>query len=300
MGEGKTEQTVKLPELGEGVKEGEFLKWYVAVGDSVKVDQVLSEVMTDKASLEVPSPFDGVVKELKAKAGEVVEVGQTLLVMDVSQNGKTKSPKPEEGTVSQQSIPESGTPLPRREDQKIKAEEAKQSAFHSTPPVSGGEDLEDGVQAVPYTRRLAKQLGVNLKQIKGSGLFGRITKEDVLKYAGVSDEHTGAFDGHKGMPKPVHQGEWIKTNGHETVGFRVPKLSGQERIPLKGIRKIISERLTLSKRVIPHFSLMDSAHVDKLVKMRSSVKEMLKEEKVKVTYLAFILKALLKTVKKIS
>ena len=127
---------------------------------------------------------------------------------------------------------------------------------------------------------MAKEIGVSLNQIKGSGLAGRITKEDVLKYK----DKAGGLEG-----KPV--------SVNQVSGFSIPQEEGQERQALKGIRKKIADKMQLSKAVIPHFTLMDSADVEQLDKVKNSVKNMLKDQEIKVTYLSFVMKALLQTIK---
>ena len=268
-------QNILLPELGEGVAEGELVKWLVSQGDSVQIDQPVAEVMTDKASMEVPSPIDGVVESFAAKEGDTIQVGDTLLVVNASES-KVESVKQEQKDSEKQEIVQSTEKKP-----------VASAVLRSIPPVQPlepgketDEDLDSSVLATPFTRRLAKEIGVSLNQIKGSGLAGRITKEDVLKYK----DKTGCLEG-----KPV--------SVNQVSGFSIPQEEGQERQALKGIRKKIADKMQLSKAVIPHFTLMDSADVEQLDKVKNSVKDMLKDQEVKVTYLSFVMKALLQTIK---
>ncbi len=268
---------IKLPELGEGVTEGELVKWLVSKGDSVQIDQPVAEVMTDKASMEVPSPVDGVIESFSAEEGDTIQVGDVLLKVNPT------------GAAGQEA---SGV-TDKRESKQQKGEdfapEKSSPVLKSVPPVTPPErevreeieEIEDSsVLATPLTRRLARELGVSLSQIKGSGLAGRVTKEDVLKYKGVT----------KG-------GESSRVVSVQAAGFSIPKEDRQERKPLKGIRKKIAEKMQLSKAVIPHFTLLESADVEQLDKVKNSVKEMLKEKEIKVTYLSFVMKALLHTIK---
>ena len=276
-------QKILLPELGEGVTEGELVKWLVSKGDSVQIDQPVAEVMTDKASMEVPSPLDGVVESFSAQEGDTVQVGDTLLVVRAS-DSKRESVKGEKKEAIQN--PDS-RPTPSR-GQALRGKDAASAVLRSVPPVqpleSGKEEEEEwdsSVLATPFTRKLAKEIGVSLNQIKGSGLAGRITKEDVLKY---KKDKTGGL-------------ESKSVSVHQVSGFSIPQEAGQERQALKGIRKKIADKMQLSKAVIPHFTLMDSADVEQLDKVKNSVKDMLKDQEVKVTYLSFVMKALLQTVK---
>lgn len=289
-------QNILLPELGEGVTEGELVKWLVSKGDSIQIDQPVAEVMTDKASMEVPSPLDGVVESFSAKEGDTIQVGDTLLVIRASE-GKVESAKEEQkGKETIQNLdsrptPSQGQALRGNDSLREKdSKEEKSSAsavLKSIPPVKPPEpdatdmDEDSSVLATPFTRKLAKEIGVSLHQIKGSGLAGRITKEDVLKY---KNKTRGNLEGKSVSVNPVS-------------GFSIPQEEGQERQALKGIRKKIADKMQLSKAVIPHFTLMDSANVDQLDKVKNSVKEMLKDQEIKVTYLSFVMKALLQTVK---
>ena len=273
--------TIKLPELGEGVTEGELVKWLVSAGESVQIDQPVAEVMTDKASMEVPSPVDGVVGSFSAKEGDTIQVGDVLLTVQATDSAKQEPPAPEEKKESAKQG--------QSKTDSVSDKPSVSPVLKSVPPVTPPErevkeEIEEerdaSVLATPLTRRLARELGVSLSQIQGSGLAGRVTKEDVLKYKGVT----------KGGDSP-------RVDKAQPAGFSIPKEDQQERKPLKGIRKKIAEKMQLSKAVIPHFTLLESADVEPLDKVKNSVKEMLKEKEIKVTYLSFVMKALLHTIK---
>ena len=265
---------IKLPELGEGVTEGELVKWLVSKGDSIQIDQPLAEVMTDKASMEVPSPVDGVVQSFSAQEGDTIQVGDVLLTIQAAGSAK-------QSTSVEKKSEQHGT-------NSVSDKPSVSPVLKSVPPVpplqteiQEGMDENSSVLATPLTRRLAKELGISLSRVQGSGLAGRITKEDVLKY--------------KGVAKGEAEGRRIDIT--QTAGFSIPQEKGQERKPLKGVRKKIAEKMQLSKAVIPHFTLMESADVEQLDKVKNSVKEMLQEKEIKVTYLSFVMKALLHIVK---
>ena len=248
---------IKLPEIGEGINEGELLKWLVKEGDTIKVDQGLVEVLTDKASVEIPSSVEGRVESLKAKVGDMIEVGQSLMTIKLSQKSSQKPVQQTTNThkeTSQPTVVNSTKDIPR---QKLK---------------DTSQVLATRVLATPSTRRLAQRLGVDITQISGTGNIGRVTREDVEK----------AF----------------KTTGHtpkQTVSTKVKADLKDEVIPLRGIRRKIAERMQLSKQTIPHFSIMDEANVTQLVQLRAKCKEHFKD--VKITYLPFIMKALISACK---
>lgn len=258
-------QDVKLPDIGEGVQEGELVKWLVKVGDNVKTDQAIAEVMTDKATVEVPSPYAGTVKELKFKEGDMIKIESTMLVLDGAGGGvAAAAPKAEKAA------PAAAAKAPLASAPAMSA--APQGGMDVNPPVA---DIR--VLATPATRRLARETGVDINQLQGSGLAGRVTREDVIGNKGA-----GAVAG-----------------GAPTFKFPTPAAltaqGGEERVPLRGIRKKIAENMQMAKHVIPHFTLMDEARVDELVKVRTQAKAAAEKAGVKVTYLPFIMKALIST-----
>ena len=233
---------VDMPDLGEGVLEGEIQKWSVQIGDTVQEDQVLVEVMTDKASVEIPSPVSGIVKKLKLKEGESCSVGKPLLVLETTQKRSAeKKESSQTQTIS------------------LEKEEVSKKINKS--------DLIDSIQAVPAVRKKAKENGIDLKNVQGTGLSGRITMKDLEKL----------------IPSP-------STSSSSSSGFSIPETRHQKRVPLKGIRKKIADTMSLSKTVIPHFTLMDQAQVEALYQLRQESKKLYPD--VKMTYLPFIMKIL--------
>lgn len=256
---------VKLPELGEGVNEGELVKWLVKPGDSVKVDQAVAEIMTDKATVEVPSTFAGTVTELMFKVGEVVKVESVLLKLSGASTGAPVviAPAP---TVTATKPPPAG---------------AVQAGPILFPPPA---DFK--VLATPSTRRLAREMGVDLNGVPGTGLAGRVTRDDVLNLKGTRATPTTApvssSNGIGSIPKP---------------SFTSNQGAQEERVPLLGVRKKIAENLQKAKHIIPHFTLMDEADVTDLVGFREALKEAAEKAKTKVTYLPFVMKALIATIR---
>ena len=265
---------IKMPELGEGVTEGELVKWLVAKGDTIKIDQPVAEVMTDKAVMSAPSPVDGVVESFSAQAGDTIQVGQNLLVIQ-SAKEDTKS---------------SGA-LPARDAVPSSSEGDATSVVLSARDVV---PQKEDVLATPLVRRLAKEKNINLNQITGSGPKGRVTKEDVLKHSSSSSTAGGVSSSVAGGVSSSTAGG---VSSLKNVGFSIPTKEGIERTPLTGIRKKIAEKMQAVKTVVPHFTVMLSADVEQLEQVKNSVKSMLAEQNIKVTYLAFVMKALLHTVK---
>lgn len=262
--------TVKLPELGEGVSEGELIKWLVKPGDTVKVDQSVAEIMTDKATVEVPSTVAGTVSELMFKVGEVIKVENIILKLSGSANSAaTSSPAP----AAQPPTATAPTPA------KIPAAGATQAGPILYPPPA---DFK--VLATPSTRRLAREMGVDLNGVPGSGLAGRVTRDDVMSAKGPKTSTPQATNAAApaSFPKPAYVS---------------PAGAQEERVPLLGVRKKIAENLQKAKQIIPHFTLMDEADVTQLVGFRESLKEAAERAGTKVTYMPFVMKALIATIR---
>jgi pyruvate dehydrogenase E2 component (dihydrolipoamide acetyltransferase) len=241
-----------LPDIGEGVAEGEVVKWLVKEGAEVKENEPLVEIMTDKVNVEIPSPKRGTVLRLMAKEGEVVKVGQVLLVL---------GEKGEQAATTTPQVREKGT------------EPARPEPIPSHPgagPISQG---PREILATPATRRLARDLGVDLTLVHGTGPGGRITDEDV--------QHAK-----KGVVRPA------------AVAITVPsRAGGEDRIPLRGIRRKIAEHMVKSSLTTAHVTHVDEVDMTEIVQLREKTKESAEKRGVKLTYLPFIIKALLPALK---
>ena len=267
---------IKLPDLGEGVTEGELVKIQVSMGDRVAMDQVLLEVMTDKASMEIPSFMEGTIKEIKAKEGDMVAVGQVIFLLET------------EGEASASSEEKKGTESfsEKAGEENIRSEKdsaaAPVSDEGSAPPPAVKTDSHqlsrketDIVLAAPVTRRLAQELDVDLKDVAASGKEGQITREDLIGHI------KSALKSPKAAPSVSFTGEVVET----------------KREPLRGIRRIMFDTMSYSKQTIPHFTIIERAEISQLVKIRTELKEQGAKQGVKITYLPFIMKATLSALK---
>ncbi len=252
----------KLPDIGEGVHEGEIVKWLVKEGDIVKEDQPLVEVMTDKATVEIPSPAAGKILQIRAKEGEVVPVGSVLVVI-----GK-------EGEVPTTDGRGATTVAKAKAEKVIQA--AKGETVVATPPAPARRVL-----ATPATRKLARELGVDISQVQGTGPGGRVTDEDVRRFA----------DARAAAPTTAPKLEAPPLR-------RIAPEQREERIPLRGIRKRISDHMHHSKTTAAHFTYVDEVDVTELVKVREQLKAVAEKQGVKLTYLPFIVKACVGGLKK--
>jgi pyruvate dehydrogenase E2 component (dihydrolipoamide acetyltransferase) len=265
---------VKLPELGEGVTEGELVKWTVNIGDTVKADQTVAEIMTDKATVEVPSPVAGVVKEFKFKKGEIIKVENVILVLSGATGGTMQ-------TALTPAHKPAAAPAPMAAMAMSSSNTNSNTIY---PPVA-----DSKVLATPATRRLAREMGVDINGMAGSGLAGRVTREDVISSKG-------------GSAAVISNGTGATSAGSPSMNFPKPAFTStnanlEERVDLIGIRKKIAQNLQMSKSIIPHFTLMDEADVTQLVGLRETLKDFAEKNGTKITYLPFVMKALIATIK---
>lgn len=245
----------KLPDIGEGVTEGEIVKWLVKPGDQVKEDQILLEVMTDKATVTVPSPRAGTVLKTFGKEGEIAKVHQTLAELEVS------------GASAAAPIPAA-----HGNAQPAKAPVAAAAA----PSIASNEK----VLATPVTRRMAAEHGLDLGAISGTGPQGRVLKADVeaVIAGGASSAAPAA--------RPVQAWSPLST------------AASDQRIPFKGMRKRIAEKMVKSKFTAPHYHFVEEVDATALVEMRTRLNEKLAKENVKLSFLPFFVKAVLAAFRK--
>jgi pyruvate dehydrogenase E2 component (dihydrolipoamide acetyltransferase) len=283
---------LKLPELGEGVHEGELVKWLVKVGDVVKDDQPVCEIMTDKATVELPSPFHGKVTALNAKEGETVKVGQTMLSYEgtsaAKQANETSAAKQanETSAAKQASAPTSHAPTApvayAPAPVAVGAMAASAAPAALTAGNGGTVSIGGHVQAAPSTRRFARESGVDITRVSASGPAGRVMREDVERF--LTGTGTGAVAAGTATPVVARSaGAW---------GGNL-----EERVPFKGLRKKISEKMRLSKDKAAHFTYVEEADATALVELRNQAKEMASKQGIKITYLPFVMKAMVAAAK---
>jgi len=255
----------KLPDLGEGLTEGEIVQWLVKEGDSIEEGQVFVKVETDKAVLEIPSPRKGVILRIGAAEGQTVQVGQAIIV--IGEEGEKPEPtaKPEEAE-ERPSVGVVGV-LEEAPEEAEAAEKKVPVEAMPRPPAARAEVL-----AMPAVRKLAKELKLDLTTVKGSGPGGRITKEDVQTAS------------EKEREKPPEEAAVKAARKYDMYGY-------VERIPLRGMRKTIARAMVRSKYTAPHVTAMDEANVTRLVALREREKERASARGIHLTYLPFVIKA---------
>jgi pyruvate dehydrogenase E2 component (dihydrolipoamide acetyltransferase) len=239
----------KFPDVGEGITEGEIVEWKVKQNEKVKEHQPILLIETDKAIVEIPSPKSGIILSIHHQTGDTVKVGETLITIGETEEimEKTKS-SPVQRSVSVVGVMEEATET---------------------------ENQASKTLATPATRRIAKQMAIDITQVRGTGLEGRITEDDVRKFA----ENKGK------------KAEVVKiVKKYDLYGYL-------EVIPMKGVRKSTAKKMVESATKAVHVTTMDEANVTELVKIREREKKVAKERGIHLTYIPFIAKAVISSLK---
>ena len=254
----------KFPDVGEGIAEGEIVRWRVKEGDAVGEHDTLVEIETDKAIVEIPSPASGTVLKIYHRQGDTVKVGETLV--SIGDKGEKPAPvvKPA-GAVGY--LEEASDTMPEKKMQ----------------PAANYEESGPLVSATPAVRRLARDTNVDLGKVRGTGAGGRITEDDVRKFSGDS----GTRRAEEKAPDPQARVE----KKYDMYGY-------VERVPLKGVRKAIAKHMVESIFTAPHVTHMDEADVTRLYHHREREKRIAESKDIKLTYMPFIIKACIAAMKK--
>jgi pyruvate dehydrogenase E2 component (dihydrolipoamide acetyltransferase) len=283
----------RLPELGEGMHEGEIVKWHIKPGDVVEEDQVIMDVQNDKAVVEVPSPVNGKVVELNVKEGTVCVVGDPLVTFEVegelpadAGHGGQAAPAASSAAPASAAATagSAGSAAAAPSPAAAPAPAAAPSAAATPAAVPA---LDRAVLATPSVRKLAREKGVALAQVPGTGRHGQVTRDDVLTFV----QGGGAAAAAPTAPAAAASAATPAQPAAATPARAA--VSGQEeRVPLKGIRKVIAQAMVKSVYTAPHVTLMDEVEVSALMDFRNQMKPLAEKKGVKVTYLPFIVKAL--------
>ncbi|MCL6631378.1 MAG: 2-oxo acid dehydrogenase subunit E2 [Alicyclobacillus herbarius] len=291
----------RLPELGEGLHEGRLEKWLVKPGDTVQEDDALAEIENDKTMVELPSPVAGKVLELKVEEGATAVVGDILITFEVEGEGN----EAETGaSAPAQDASDAGVHGAGLENVTANVKKEGQSPAEAPSPAPAaaqadnqGTDLTSHaheVLATPGVRKYAREHGVDITKVKGTGNNGKVTKEDVDAYLKGGAQPAA--------PAAAVTAEQATVRAQAPVGAPPVSVSEnaalEERQPLPNIRKIIAQAMARSAYTAPHVTVMDEVNVTELVQLRKEIKPLAEERGVKVSYLPFIVKALVAALKK--
>lgn len=267
---------IQMPDVGEGITEAEIVEWNVKVGDVVREDDVLAAVMTDKATVEIPSPVDGTVQGTFGEVGESVAVGTVIISLEVEGEGNEaqiteveSAPEPASAPVEAKPKPEA-KPAPAPAPKKV-AEVVKPVAVSGTVSAAPRAEGEKPI-ASPAVRKRAMEAGVKLAYVQGSGPAGRITHDDLDAYiAGASAPVVG-------------------------MASRAPNTAVEE-IKVIGLRRKIAERMQDAKSRIPHITYVEEVDVTEVEGLREHLNANRKDGQPKLTILPFIMKAVVLALK---
>lgn len=248
----------KFADIGEGIHEGQILKWLYKEGDIIKEGETLVIIETDKVNAEIPSPVNGKIIKLGAKEGETINVGETLVLIDDGSKN----------TVDEK--------LNKEENAGVVGEiEVSSNVIASSQEIASETTTSAKALATPVARKLAADLGLDINQISGSGENGRVLKEDIYQ---ANNKAETIF-----QDKPVAKSQSI----HENI----------TRVPITKLRKAIVNSMVQSKTMIPHTVLMEEINVSNLVEFRKSQKGLADKAGIKLTFMPFIVKAIALTIK---
>lgn len=252
----------KLPDIGEGTAEAEIVAWHVKVGDKVKEDQPLVDMMTDKATVELTSPVDGIVQSIGGEVGKKAAVGAVLVTFQTEGGADLPVAKPKE---EKKAVAPAPAPVPKPEP--VKAAPVVHAA-----PAAAAKHTAPGARpaASPAVRRRADELGVKLQYVPGTGEHGRITHQDLDNF--------------------------VASGGKGAVAARGPKVArtGIQDIPVIGMRRQIAERMQLAKRHIPHFTYVEEVDMTAVDELRAAMNATKKKDQPKLTVLPFFMLCMVK------
>jgi 2-oxoisovalerate dehydrogenase E2 component (dihydrolipoyl transacylase) len=261
----------RMPDLGEGTVEAEIVAWHVKVGDLVTEDQLMAEVMTDKAAVEVPAPVSGRVLSVSGAPGEMVKVGSELVVFETEAGAQPAAAASAEPPSASPAPPTRAEAAPARPAAGVRA--PGRGNGHGAQPAAGQPASGGRVMASPATRRRAREAGIDLTQVAGSGPSGRITREDLA--AALADRSPGVAVRSEREGRPA-----------------LARRTGSEEIKVIGLRRVIAQRMSEAKRNIPHFAYVEEVDVTELESLRRHLNGRRPEGSPSLTYLPFLVAAL--------
>lgn len=279
------ERIIKLPDVGEGIAEAELVEWHVKVGDIVREDDLLAAVMTDKATVEIPSPVEGEVVWVGAEIGDTVPIGSAIVRLKVAGEGASEAEPSaseaagDEGEQVETTPPKPAAPVPA----KPKAPDAKPAApapkaalpaakLSAAPAHAAAPRRAPGEKplASPAVRLKAREAGVDLRQVQGSGPAGRVTHEDI-----------DAF---------------LLRGAEPERGHGLTQKTAVTDIKVVGLRRRIAEKMALSKSRIPHITIVEEVNVTPLEDLRATLNKKPTPERPKLTLLPFLMRAMVKAI----
>ncbi|KRN02825.1 acetoin pyruvate dehydrogenase complex, E2 component, dihydrolipoamide succinyltransferase [Levilactobacillus senmaizukei DSM 21775 = NBRC 103853] len=278
--------TFKLPELGEGMAEGEISSWLVKEGDTVKEDDTLVEIQNDKSVSELPSPVAGTISQIVAKEGDTVEIGDPLIVID---DGSAAAPDLAKGGDADAAPTEDATPAP------APAPEPAAAPAPAPAPASAGvpaaSDPNKLVMAMPSVRQYARDKGVDITLVAPTGNHGQVLKADI-------DNFNGAAAPAAAPAAAASDAGTVKSAGGSAIKpWKADRPDLETREPMSAMRKIIAKSMRTSKDISPHVTSFDEVEVSALMANRKKYKQAAADRDIHLTFLPYIVKALVAVMK---
>jgi len=259
---------IRLPDVGEGIAEAELVEWHVKVGDVVREDDVLAAVMTDKAAVEVPSSVDGKVLALGGEIGDMIAIGAVLIRIEVdgegNESGDVEAPVAAPAEEKPAVVEAVAEPAPKQKP--VAKPVAAPVAAAPVKRAAGTKPL-----ASPSVRARAREEGLDLRQVPGSGAAGRISHADL--------------------------DNWIASGGIQQGGVTRGQNAGVEEVRVIGMRRKIAEKMAISKRQIPHITIVEEVEMSALEDLRAALNAKHKGERAKLTLLPFLMQAIVEAVR---
>lgn len=274
----------RLPDIGEGIHEGEVVKWLVEEGQKIEEDDVLCEIQNDKSVVEIPSPVAGTIEKILVNEGTVSVVGDPLIQIDApgyehlyeEDQGEAETEAQVQGTAE--------------EGEEVAKEAQETDAPEATGTAETEVDPNRRVIAMPSVRKFAREKDVDIRQVAGSGKNGRVLKEDIESF----------LSGDQQSAEQVTEEQAAPATAEKAASQPAVSLEGEfpeTREKMSSIRKVIAKAMVNSKHTAPHVTLLDEVDVSELVAHRKKFKDIAAEKDIKLTYLPYIVKALVSTLR---
>jgi 2-oxoisovalerate dehydrogenase E2 component (dihydrolipoyl transacylase) len=286
-----SEYIFKMPDLGEGTVEAEIVAWHTQPGAAVAEDQIIVEVMTDKAAVEVPAPVSGRVVSIRGAPGDKIAVGSPLIVFETAPGATVTAASPPAASPAQSAPAPAAAPAAQTQPTPAPAASAGSAApadvLARAAPAGGR------IMTSPANRRRAREAGIDLATVAGSGPGGRIVRED-LNAAGAARTNG---DGAGGREMPAAAGDTVRTRGLPGGAARSVQAAAGDTSEIKviGVRRLIAERMSEAKRNIPHFAYVEEVDVTELEALRLHLNSKLAKGEPSFTYLPLVILALVRT-----
>ncbi|HLR91994.1 MAG TPA: 2-oxo acid dehydrogenase subunit E2 [Atopostipes sp.] len=278
--------TFKFPDMGEGIAEGEIVDWLVAEGDEVEEGDSVAEVQNDKSVEELAAPVTGTVQSIEVEAGTLVTVGDTIMLIDDGSEGGAE-PETEEVSEDEAPVEEAAEETP--------AEATSESESTESTGVVATSDPNKMVLAMPSVRQYARENDVDISQVEPTGKGGRVTREDIDNFVETGGAPAAASEEETTAAQPATSGQTV--GGVEVTPYKSGRPDEETREPMSMTRRAIAKAMVKSATVIPSFALFDEVVVDKLWDHRKKFKDVAAEQDTKLTFLPYIVKAVVAMMK---